>query len=295
MRTQKINELIAVKLLLGEATKSVQGTGIQRAFSILHAHDALEWMLQITYAHPKVGGKKKSKMYISDYAKEIDKAIPDLIDIGNVSKLNSMRVAFKHDLIFPDPDVTKEVILWADNQINTLAQSIFQTTLSDVDLIVAIDDGQIKTKINEADSDISNGKTAEAFCNLAVAFEMVRYNLQENLEKATGKRPIFRTDFGFSSSFFLHLDAIGGDFSKAWDQLINGVEYLVDISFVSTLGVKMNDYFQFLSVTPRPMRMMNGEYHCDISEKKSKEITPSNYKNVRDFVIDAALKLQTRV
>jgi len=40
---------------------------------------------------------------------------------------------------------------------------------------------------------------------------------------------------------------------------------------------------------------MNGEYHCDISEKKSKEITPSNYKNVRDFVIDAALKLQTRV
>src|SRR3972149_7867906 len=142
MKTQKINELIAVKLLLGEATKSVQGTGIQRAFSILHAHDALEWMLQITYAHPKVGGKKKSKMYISDYAKEIDKAIPDLIDIGNVSKLNSMRVAFKHDLIFPDPDVTKEVILWADNQINTLAQSVFQTTLSDVDLIVAIDDGQ---------------------------------------------------------------------------------------------------------------------------------------------------------
>jgi len=40
---------------------------------------------------------------------------------------------------------------------------------------------------------------------------------------------------------------------------------------------------------------MNGEYRCDISEQKSKEIKRQKYKKTRDFVVDAVLKLQTRV
>jgi len=295
MNTKVINELTAVKLLLNESLRALDGAGIQRAFAILHAHDALEWMFQISYTHPKVGGKKKTKMYLLDYAKEIDKVLTDTIDIGNVSRLNSLRVAFKHDLIFPDPEVTKDIIRWVDNQINTLVRTIFQVSLSDIDLLVAVEEGDIKAEINNADKDFSEGKTMDAFCKLAIAFEMVRYSLQDNLQETTGKRPVLRTDLGFSSSFFLHLDVIGHDFSRAWDEIVNGVEYLVDMSFINTLGVNIADYFQFLSITPRPQRMMNGEYRCDISEQKSKEIKRQKYKKTRDFVVDAVLKLQTRV
>lgn len=295
MNTKTLNELTAIKLLLSEATRALEGAGIQRVFAILHAHDALDWTLQVIYAHPKIGGKKKSKMYLADYAREIDNVEPGIVDIGNVSRLNTLRVGFKHDLIFPDPEITKEMVLWVENQINTLTRRIFQLSLSDVDLLTAIENDNIKTKVTKADKEFSQGKITEAFCNLSIAFEMVKFDLQDNLEKVTGKRPVFRTDLGFSNSFFLHLDVVGHDFSRAWDQIVDGVEYLVDMSFVNSLGVNVSDYFQFQSVTPRPIRIMNGEYHCDISNKTAAKMKTSEYQKCRNFVIEAALKTQSKI
>lgn len=294
INTGTLNKLTAIKLLLNDASRKADAAGIQRAFAILHIHDALDWMLQIAYSHPKVGGKKITKMFLLDYAREIDKHEPDLLDQGNISKLNTLRINFKHDLIFPDPELTKELVSWAENQINTICQRLLKITLAEVDLVIAIDNGQVKTKIQEADALFTNGKITDAFCGLSIAFEMIKYDLQDSLESITGNRPVFRTNLGFSNSFFLHLDGVDRDFSRAWDQIVDSVEYLVDMSFVNSLGVSVSDYFQFQSMTPRAVRTMNGQYHCDVSDRVAARMKASEYQKSRDFVIEAALKAQSR-
>lgn len=299
-----LNRLTAIKLLLTEAIRAINAAGVQRAFAILHAHDALDWTFQVAYTHPKIGGNKKAKMFLIDYARKLEKHKSGLVNLGNVSRLNTLRVNFKHDLILPDPELTKELIYWAENQTNTICQYLFQFSLADVDLTIAIENDNVKDKINEADDQFSKGKVVDAFCNLSIAFEIIKHGLQDEVEKATGKKVVFGTDFSFSNSFFLKVEEIGKlgsnfsrghDFAKAWDQIIDGVEYLIDMSFVNFLGINLSDYFQFQSVTPRPMRMMNGEYRCDVSDRLAVKMKASEYQKCRNFVIEATLKAQSKI
>ena len=295
LNAQVLNKLTAIKLLLNDANRKANAAGTQRAFAILHTHDALDWMLQVAYTHPKVGGKKNKKIFLLDYAREIEKHEPGLLDQGNISKLNTLRVNFKHDLIFPDPKHTKEIVAWAENQINTVCQRLFKTSLADVDLTAAVDNKQVKAKIKEADNLFAEGKTVDAFCSLSIAFEMIKHHLQDKLEKTTGKKAVFGTDLSFSSSFFLKLDLFGGDFARAWDQIVNSTKYLVDMSFVNFLGIEANEYFQFQSTTPRSTRTINGKYHCNISDRLAKSLQTSKYKKCRDFLIEAAIKAQSKM
>lgn len=294
INTKILSQLTAVRLLINEADRKAEQAGIQRAFAILNIHDALDWMLQVAYAHPMFGGKKNSKMFLLDYAREVDKKEQGLLDLGNISKVNTLRVNFKHDLIFPDPELTKDLVLWAENQTNTICQRLFQVSLTEIDLVIAIDDDQVKTKIKEADDLFSKGKTNDAFSNLSIAFEMVKYNLQDELEKITGNRPVFRTDLSFSNSFFLHLDQLDRDFARAWDQIVDSIQYLVDMSFINSLGVSISDYFRFQSTSPNAIRTLNGQYRCDITPRVASKIKASEYQKNRDFVIEVALKSQSR-
>lgn len=289
-----VDKLSAIKLLLNEAKQKVDSSGTQRAFAVLYTHDALDWMFQIIFELPEFGGKKSPKMFLLNYASEINKKEKGLINLGNVSKINTLRVNFKHDFIFPDPELAKDLVLWAENQINTICQRFFHFSLEEVDLLVAIDNQEIKNRIKEADDLFSKGKIEDAFCSLSIAFEMAKYLLQDNLEVITGKRPIFRTNLGFSNSFFLHLDQLDRDFSRAWDQIVDSVEYLVDMSFINSLGVSINDYFQFQSTVPAVSRMMDGTYRCDITPKIESKIKKSCYSKSRDFVIEVALKVESK-
>ena len=295
MDTKTLNKFTAIKLLLNDAIRAMSASGVQRAFAILHAHDALEWTFQIVYTHLKIGGKKNAKMYLTNYAREIEEREHGLIDQGNVSRLNTLRNNFKHDFLFPDPEQTKEIIYWAENQINTICQRLFNTNLADIDLASAIANDEVKSKINEADKKYSQSRTVDAFCELSTAFEMIKHELQEKIEKATSKRAIFETNFTFYNSFFLKIKEKGRDFARAWDQIIESIEYLVDMSFINFLGMNMNAYFQFQAMTPRPMRMMDGKYHCDISDRLTSRMRASEYQKCRDFVIDAALKAESKI
>ncbi len=295
-----LNKLIAVKVLLNDALKSVNESGVQRAFAILHTHNALDWMFQIAYSGT-VGAKKNEKMYIEYYAREVNKSIPKLIDIGNLSRVNTLRKNFKHDFIFPDPELTKELISWAENQINTICQRIFHISLAEIDLVIAIASPEIKEQITKADDVFSGGKVPEAFCELAIAFAMVKYDLQERIEKLTDRNAIFETDFTFSNSFFLHIRDMGNlvgegyKIAETWDQIIKSTEYLINMSFINFLGIGMYEFFQFQAITPKPLRTMNGKYHCSINERLAVKMRASEYSKCRNFVIEGALKAQSKV
>lgn len=296
-----IHKLTAIKLLSFEAMKATDASGAQRAFAILHAHDALDWTFQLIFEEFSDNNNKKL-MFLSDYAKEIEKLEEGSIHIGNVSKLNSMRNLFKHNFTLPDGKETKEIVEWSENQINALFLRFFKSTLTDIDLINAIPNEEISEKILEADEDISSGKVVEGYCALSIAFEMIKYDLQNRLENATGKKIVFNTDAKFSDSFFLHVEEIIGkgdsfngasEFCSAWNNLIQSTEYLVDITFINFLGVDVKEYFEFLSVTPRPQRNLAGnKYFCDYSKKLAEKMKLSGYQTQRNFVIEAALKAQ---
>ena len=296
-----IHKLTAIKLLLFEAMKATTATGAQRAFAILHAHDALDWTFQLIFEEFS-NEKLKKFMYLGDYAKEIEKLEKGSIHMGNVSKLNSMRNLFKHNFTLPDGKETKDIVEWSENQINTLCLRFFQSSLTDIDLINAIPNEEISEKILEADKEISLGKVVEGYCTLSIAFEMIKYDLQVRLEKSTGKKIVFSTDLKFSNSFFLHIEEMIGkgnsynearEFGRSWDNLIHNTEYLVDMTFINFLGVDVKEYFEFLSVTPRPQRNMAGnKYFCDYTMKLEEKMKLSEYQTQRNFVIEAALKAQ---
>lgn len=290
MTKASINQLISARLLLESAKKQAKKTGMEKAFSVLHAHDALDWVLQ--YLFDDTSSAKKGKLMFPDYVRAIAKHPQQFgsLDELKCEQLNTMRSNFKHDFVIPNDRQTEEIVLWVEIQIESLVKTYVGKSLAEFDSIDAISSKEIVDKIKEADQCMDSGSPELALSNLAIAYSMLENAKRETIEDMYGIRIPRRDSLNFSSSFSLKLDTIfGRDFSRAWDKIVDNVEYQNVMVPADLLGVEHAEYFRFIQDTPRPQRAIRGRYHVTLMPRLVERAKDIDVAHWREFVISTAI------
>lgn len=286
------SQIISAKLLLDTAKRQAKKSGIEKAFSILHAHDSLDWILQ--YLYDSTSEPKKRKMMFPDYVSAIAKHSDKFgsIDTTKCDQLNTMRNNFKHNFVIPNDKQAEEMILWTELQIESLVKTFTKKSLSDFDVVDAIASQQVKDKVIEADKNIQDGKRVHAFADIAIAFDMLERSRRDQIKDISGIKIPSPESFSFSNSFFLRMDdsVFGRDFNKAWDKLIESVEYQNSTISASLLDVEYADYLLFLTYTPRLRRSPDGAYHTYYTKQYEEKTKDFDYDFCRELVINTAVK-----
>lgn len=286
-----INQIISARLLLQKARLQSTRTGIEKAFAILYAHDSLDWVLQ--YLHDDtITPKDRKRMFMVDYARVISKN-PDKfgsLDESKCDQLNTMRNNFKHSFVVPNDKQVEEIVLWTEVQINSLIQSYTGKKLSEFDTVDAIADKAVVDKIKESDRCVGNGKPELSLANLAIAYAMLENIKREKVEDMFGVSVPRKDSLTFSNSFFLKLEAaLGRDFSRAWDKIVDSVEYQNVMIPADLLGVDHAEYLRFIQDTPHPQRSLSGEYHVDLMPRLVERAKDIDVAYWREFVISTAI------
>jgi hypothetical protein len=285
-----INQLVSAKLLLDTAKRQVKQSGIEKAFSVLHAHDALDWILQ--YLYDDSATKKKGKLMFLDYVSAIAKH-PDKfgsLDEIKCDQLNTMRSNFKHNFIIPNDKQAEEIVLWTEIQIESLVRTYTGKALSEFSTLDAITSKEVREKIQEADQSLADNKAEYAMCHLAIAYAILESLKKQQLEDVYSLSMPNSSSLTFSNSFFLGLDKIlGRDFGKAWDEIIKSIEYQNSLVSVSLLGVNHAEYIKFMNVTPRPQRTLDGKYHVSFTERLAEKARKTDVNYWREFIINIAI------
>lgn len=286
------SQIVSAKLLLDVAKRQAKKSGIEKAFSILHAHDALDWILQ--YLYDSTATSKKGQLMFPNYVEYVAKHTDKFgsLDNAKCEQLNTMRNNFKHNFVIPNDKQAEEIVVWAEIQIETLVKTFTGKSLSEFDTLDTIANKEVRDRLKSADRHLKDNKRVEAFTDVAIAFAMLEHAKRDQIRKDTNISIPAPDSFSFSNSFFLKMDKsiFGDDFNKAWDKLIKNVEYQNSTISANLLGVEYSDYLQFQTYTPRPQRVLSGKYHVNIMpnyEEKSKDF---DFNFCREFVINTATK-----
>lgn len=196
------SQIVSAKLLLEAAKRQVKKSGLEKAFSILHAHDSLDWVLQ--YLYDSTSTSKKGKLMFPDYVAYVGKHTDKFgaLDAVKCDQLNTMRSNFKHNFVIPNDKQAEEIVLWTEIQIESLIKTFTGKPLSDFDVLDAIASKEVKEKIKSADQNLKDGKRVNAFADIAIAFAMLERAKRDQIRKASGISIPTPDFFTSSSSFF---------------------------------------------------------------------------------------------
>lgn len=201
------NQILAIKLLLDKAKLQITRVGTEKAFALLHLHDALDWTMQ--YLHHSVE-RKKIEWTFSKYSKYISENEDKFgsFDKLKADELDGMRNAFKHSFNLPNDARLKYLCVWCEEQIASLLKTYKQVDLSRYTLVDAIAI-EARDEILLAQAAYQDNKMDEAVHHLAVAFQIVVRKVEDSIEEASGERPAITADFTFASSFFMKVKPLG--------------------------------------------------------------------------------------
>lgn len=294
------NQILAIKLLIEKAKLQITRVGTEKAFALLHLHDALDWTMQ--YLHHSVE-RKKIEWTFSKYSKYISE---NEDKFGNFDKLKAdeldgMRNAFKHSFNLPNDSRLKYLCIWCEEQIASLLKTYKQIDLSNYTLVDAIVITEAKNEILLAQAAHKNNEMDKAVHHLAVAFQIVVRKVEDSIEEASGERPAITADFTFASSFFMKVKPLGdlvgngNAFADSWDRLVQSVVHLNANALINMLGLDLHEYYKFRKWTPKPQRTLSGKYYSDIMPRLQKELLNVDYDFCESFVIEAAINASSLI
>lgn len=175
-------------------------------------------------------------------------------------------------------------------QIDSLVQNYTGKKLSEFDTVDAIADKDVIGKIKESDKCVDDDKPELALANLAIAYAMLENAKREKVEDMFGISVPRKDSLTFSNSFFLKLEgALGEDFSKAWDKIVENVEYQNTMVPADLLGVDHAEYLRFIQDTPHPKRSLSGKYHVDLMPRLVERAKDVDIAYWREFVINTVI------
>lgn len=288
------NQILAIKLLVEKAKLQITRVGTERAFALLHLHDALDWTMQ--YLHNSVERHTKTWTF-SNYTKYISENEDKFgsFDKVKADELDGMRNAFKHSFNLPNDARLKYLCTWCEEQIASMLKTYKQIDLKDFSLVETIMIPGVREEILQARDAYKDNKLDMAVHHLAVAFQRVVREVEDSIQEASGERPAISADFTFASSFFMKVKPLGdlvgngNAFADSWDRLIQSVAHLNTNVLINMLGLDLQEFYKFKKWTPRPQRTLDGKYHSDIMPRLQKELPNVDYDFCESFVIEAAI------
>lgn len=244
------------------------------SMSLLWFHDAAELFLGTAADHQNL--RKKSIAFM-DYWGEFRERGVSLPEEAAMSRLNEARVSLKHKGLLPAALQLEAFRASATSFLRDATALVFDTEFDRISMGSVVRDVETRRNLERAEELADAGELEAAASELAVAFRRI----------LVGYREILQTRFGQGHPTF--------DTSQITPKSIASDPGLA-LRLVS-LGLEYDQVMQFHTLVPLVHYAYgSGEWRFVVDsgarQRRGRAFTPEDYRFCRDFVVDAAIKIE---
>jgi hypothetical protein len=191
MNQAEINKRLAIikyLYILGKEAL-LSGSPIRKATCVLHFHDSVESFFTLV---AEIVGVNKKNLSFMDYFEEIKiadtgKGNRELTYKFQISKLNKLRVNFKHYSILPNEEECISLKVNLDDFLNENVPKFCGMDFSRISLANSIQDEKARKLTQEAESLLEEKKYKNCLSKLGLVFYILFHKSQKKTKNVFGK------------------------------------------------------------------------------------------------------------
>jgi hypothetical protein len=252
-----------------------QSSDLGAAQAILFAHDSAEMLMRVIADHQHVRFPENFLAFWEEIKRKTNIEPPHK---GQMDRLNSVRVAFKHKGILPNASVVADLLPIARSFCEEATETFLGIKYDDVSLADLIPNDRARQLLKDAEAAAVAKNMAEALKALGIAFDIL---LRDAVAKS--KAGIVGN---FNLSYFSQQE-LG---SHAQREISKAVQQLADTVNMLVLGIDPIKQKRFSLLTPVRQHTVSGDVQV-IWMHDPGHVDQSAYDFCYKFVLDAGLKL----
>jgi len=165
-----LRRIVYAKYVLERAARiQAENDEMSLSISLLLTHDAVELLMLAVLDHLKVPIKKRREFM--DFWQEIKQAgHPEPPDFIPMEALNKLRVALKHNAIFPNPQTVRDLFPRARGFFENVLKSYCQLAYGGISLIDLVPNLDVRDILAGARQKFDSGDKPTAMTDLKIAF-----------------------------------------------------------------------------------------------------------------------------
>lgn len=273
-----------------------QRTPISDAMSILLFHDASEQLLLIVADKLEISTKKIS--FFLGYWKEVNNKGKHLPNENEMSRLNRMRVGFKHHGILPNHEECRNISYVLNSFFSSVSHDILDIDFLNLSLADLINYDDVRDCIKNAENFLNQKNFEESIVESAKAFAFLEKRMQgdyyqsfviSDLKAFNGLQDAERLSIGIDRDMERCYSKGFGEAREKLQEIIKNLNSLL-------LGIDIYKYRRFKLLTPIVHSMQDGSLSLAHTTDMYKHRLNYNEENALfclNFVIDTALKFQS--
>lgn len=288
-----MRQLAFVRYVYGLAVSQSYQPGELGAVSVLHFHDSVELFLQLVAT--ETGSNTSDKTTFIQYFDEVEKS-PSHLVLGQrqaMLSMNKARVAFKHGSNLPSQTTIENIRANVRSFFEENARLVFRIEFETVSLLDLVPYSRCKMHLQRAADLLGTGDHYTATGEAHIAFIELLSEFGDAVRDEFHRLPYFaRHSFAEKHTTGMY-PAIDNEVRRE-NALMKVVSELTEAMQVVTLGIEYRKYARF--IRRKPMiggRQENGEYYLFPKQDSQKDVPREYARFCYDFVIEAAIGLQS--
>lgn len=272
--------------------------------SVLTFHDAVEMLLALALEHNNVPNERVQ--FLQYWAKFQEKTGRELPHLGAMDRLNNLRVQLKHHGIPPRDEEVETARFSAGAFLSDATLVIFpQVRLEDVSIVSLVEYPRTRQHLELAQASMKDANVDAAIGELALSFEELLDEYEEQKQDAHGGSPFF---FGrlpaYRHPYAREVEIYSGsapgraaaDYvqQRAYESFARDVgarfEAIDAALKLVSLGLDYRRYTRFRYLVPRALRVNNQFMLGELT--RADPPTLEECAECLQFVVDSALRLQ---
>ena len=260
----------------------------QNFISVLMFHDSVELFLHLSAEYLDAN---LDNINFMKYFNRIDEKLENqnLTQKAAINTLNKERVSLKHYNLYPNPDNIEMHRVNTQNFFNENCPVIFGIEFDEVSLLNLIQDEEVKETLEKAQNEFNDNQYKESLENIAIAFQILLENYEEN-KKVYGRSPFdIGSDLEFDMAFRRNYPTeLEGLYS-----LEKTIQKIQDVLKIIILNLDYRKYLKFRLLTPDKVIYAKNVRFSTIwfSGRGEMDFKKEDVQYCINFVIESALKL----
>lgn len=239
---EQLTRLSLARYLLYQADRQISQPSPLRCVGLLSLHDSLEIFLDTAAEAVNAPGSRRD---FKDFWRCFAAAAPpvNLPMERSIEKINKARVSLKHHGQRPSNDQLRDYVVTSRTFLDEICPLCFGINFEDISMINLVTNVQTRDLLTLSQLRLDEGDLYEAIANVAKAFVHASDIATRKLHYGTATVDLGRE---IPSQAVRAITSIMRDYDRA-------------IIFLN-LGMELQDYNEFRSITPTVQRSANGQF-----------------------------------